>query len=168
MPVLPKIDHAREMQAKPCEPSSLGPNDAGQPPVVLVVDDDEPVRQALCELLESAGIAFAGFGCAREVLDSELLCAPGCLILDVRMPGLGGLALGEHLAAQGETKPIIFLTGGEVQLPLEVLRGGAVLLTKPAQGQAVLDAVIAAVAADALQRTARRPAFAADRAGAQG
>lgn len=133
--------------------------------VVLVVDDDDPVRQSLCELLESAGIPVAGFSSGRELLDSELLSAPGCLILDVRMPGLGGVALQERLVARGDTKPIIFLTGGEVKLPWGVPNAGAALLTKPVRGQALIDAVTAALVTDARRRTQRRPATAARRNG---
>lgn len=129
-------------------------NDARRAPVVVVVDDDDDVREALCELLESVGIAAVGFGAAQALLESELLHAPGCLILDVRMPGLGGLALQEQLIARGEAKPIIFLTGhGDIPMTAKAMKAGAVdFLTKPVRDQTLLDAVALALAADVEQR----------------
>src|ERR1043165_9150046 len=80
-------------------------------PLAIVVDDDDEVRQAICELLESVDIEARGFASARELLDAEVLDRPGCMILDVRMPGLSGLDFQSQLAANGLPPSIIFLTG---------------------------------------------------------
>jgi FixJ family two-component response regulator len=149
MPALLKIDTYRNGPAL-----LAGANPDHQAPVVLVVDDDDEVRASLCELLESVGIAAIGLGAARDLFESELLDAPGCLILDVRMPGLSGLALQEQLKARGDGKPIIFLTGhGDIPMTAQAMKAGAVdFLTKPVRDQTLLDAVAIALAADARQR----------------
>jgi FixJ family two-component response regulator len=123
--------------------------------VVLVVDDHDAVREALRALLASVGIPAVGYSSAQALLDSELLESPGCLILDVRMPGMGGLALQEHLLAQGSTKPVIFVTGhGDIAMSVQAMKAGAIdFLTKPFREQALLDAVAAAIAADVRRRT---------------
>jgi FixJ family two-component response regulator len=164
MPALLKIHSSRETPARAAPPGSaarVGERPAAEAasltPVVLVVDDDDAVREALCELLESVGIAAAGFGAARDLLESELLLAPGCLILDVRMPGLGGLALQDHLLARGETKPVIFLSGhGDIPMTVKAMKAGAVdFLTKPVKRDVLLAAVRAALAHDAATRAHR-------------
>jgi FixJ family two-component response regulator len=161
MPALLKIHSSRETPARAAPPGSaarVGERPAAEAasltPVVLVVDDDDAVREALCELLESVGIAAAGFGAARDLLESELLLAPGCLILDVRMPGESGLDLQHLLVASGNPKPIIFLTGhGDIPMTVQAMKAGAIdFLTKPVRDQTLLDAVIAAIAADARRR----------------
>ena len=78
-------------------------------PLVVIVDDDEAVRASLEELMLSVGIDAAGFGSTRELLAAELPERPGCMVLDVRMPGASGLDLQQHFAANGNAKPIIFL-----------------------------------------------------------
>ncbi len=119
-----------------------------------MVDDDDDVRSSLCELLESVGIAAVGFGATNRLLETDLLDAPGCLILDVRMPGLSGLALQEQLIARGDGKPIIFLTGhGDIPMTAKAMKAGAVdFLTKPVRDQTLLDAVAQALSADVKQR----------------
>ena len=92
-------------------------------PLVLIVDDDERIRTALQELMMSAGIDSACFASTREFLDSELPDRPGCLILDVRMPGSSGLDLQNHLATNGDAKPIIFLTGhGDIPMSVHAMK----------------------------------------------
>lgn len=159
MPALLKIDayrtRALPVAAAPFPPRADAPlNDAGSAPVVLVVDDDDEVRASLCELLESVGIAAVGFGAANRLLETDLLDAPGCLILDVRMPGLSGLAFQEQLIARGDSKPIIFLTGhGDIPMTAKAMKAGATdFLTKPVRDQTLLDAVSLALAADVRQR----------------
>lgn len=122
--------------------------------VILVVDDDDDVRASLCELLESVGLVAVGFRSARDLLESEQLHDPGCLLLDVRLPGLGGLALQAQLAALGLAKPIIFLTGhGDIPMTAQAMKAGAVdFFTKPVRDQTLLDAVQAALALDAKAR----------------
>jgi FixJ family two-component response regulator len=94
------------------------------------------------------------FASTREVLDADILDSPGCLILDVRMPGASGLHLQHHLAESGNAKPIIFLTGhGDIPMTVQAMKAGAVdFLTKPVRDQTLLDAVIAGIALDASRR----------------
>lgn len=127
-------------------------------PLVLIVDDDERIREALHELMLSVGIDSACFASTRELLDSRLPDRPGCLILDVRMPGSSGLDLQNHLAMNGDAKPIIFLTGhGDIPMTVRAMKAGAVdFLTKPVRDQTLLDAVAAGIARDVAQRASGR------------
>jgi FixJ family two-component response regulator len=133
-------------------PPELG-NEARQP-LVIIVDDDPSVREALSELILSAGLQPVGFASTRDLLDSDVLDSPGCLILDVRMPGASGLDLQHHLAERGNPKPIIFLTGhGDIPMSVQAMKAGAVdFLTKPVRDQTLLDAVVSGIAADAARR----------------
>lgn len=123
-------------------------------PVVLVVDDDMAVREALNELLLSAGMTPMCFSSTRELLDAGALSMPGCLVLDVRMPGASGLDLQSQLASSGNSKPIIFLTGhGDIPMTVQAMKAGAVdFLTKPVRDQTLLDAVISAIERDRAER----------------
>ncbi len=127
-------------------------------PLVLIVDDDEEIRSALRELLLSVGIEACCFGSTQELLRADLPERPGCLILDVRMPGASGLDLQQHLALNGNTRPIIFLTGhGDIAMTVQAMKAGAVdFLTKPVRDQTLLDAVAAAIEKDVSQRAAAR------------
>ena len=111
--------------------------------VVLVVDDDPSVRRGLDRLLRSAGYTVEAFASATELLDSGELGAAGCLILDVRLPGLNGLDLQETLAAGGNTVPIVFITGhGDAAMSLRAVKAGAIgFLQKPFDESALLEAV---------------------------
>jgi FixJ family two-component response regulator len=123
-------------------------------PLVIIVDDDASVRDALSELILSAGFQPVCFPSTRELLDADVLDSPGCLIVDVRMPGASGLDLQHHLAQNGNPKPMIFLTGhGDIPMTVQAMKAGAVdFLTKPVRDQTLLDAVIAGVAMDAARR----------------
>ncbi|WP_442582204.1 response regulator transcription factor [Mesorhizobium sp. ASY16-5R] len=123
-------------------------------PLVVVVDDDAPVREALSELILSAGFQPVCFASTRELLEADILGKPGCLILDVRMPGASGLDLQRQLAQCGNPKPIIFLTGhGDIPMTVQAMKAGAVdFLTKPVRDQTLLDAVTAAIGMDAARR----------------
>jgi len=125
-------------------------------PIVVIVDDDLEVRTALAELLFSVGIEAEAFASSREWLESGLIGRPGCLILDVRMPGSSGLDLQTHLARTGDLKPIIFLSGhGDIPMTVQAMKAGAVdFLTKPVRDQTLLDAVTLAIARDQAQREA--------------
>jgi FixJ family two-component response regulator len=125
-------------------------------PLVIIVDDDASVQEALSELILSAGFRPVGFSSTRELLDADVLDGAGCLILDVRMPGASGLDLQRHLAQTGNPKPVIFLTGhGDIPMTVQAMKAGAVdFLTKPVRDQTLLDAVIEGVAMDAAQRVA--------------
>lgn len=126
----------------------------GEEPLVIIVDDDASVREALSELILSAGLRPVVFASIRELLDADALDSPGCLILDVRMPGASGLDLQRHLVQDGNPKPIIFLTGhGDIPMTVQAMKAGAVdFLTKPVRDQALLDAVIAGIDIDSTRR----------------
>lgn len=127
-------------------------------PLVLIVDDDDEVRFALHELLLSVDIDACCFGSTQELLHADLPERPGCLILDVRMPGASGLDLQQHLVLNGSTRPIIFLTGhGDIAMTVQAMKAGAVdFLTKPVRDQTLLDAVTAGIEKDIAQRAAAR------------
>jgi FixJ family two-component response regulator len=111
--------------------------------LVGVVDDDESVRRGLRRLLKSAGYLAETFGSAENYLAREIFTGPICLILDIRMPGLNGLALQETLEARGGCEQIVFITGhGDVATCKRALKNGAVdFLTKPFEGDELIEAV---------------------------
>jgi FixJ family two-component response regulator len=123
-------------------------------PLIVIVDDDASVREALAELILSVGLQPTCFASMREILDADVLDRPGCLILDVSMPGGSGLDLQHYLAQSGNAKPIIFLTGhGDIPTTVRAMKAGAVdFLTKPVRDQTLLDAVSAGVAIDTARR----------------
>jgi len=124
--------------------------------LVVIVDDDAAVRSAIEELMLSVGIDTLSFGSTRELLETQVPDRPGCMILDVRMPGLSGLDLQLHLAAVGNSKPIIFLTGyGDIPMTVQAMKAGAVdFLTKPVRDQSLLDAVTTGIDRDIARRAA--------------
>lgn len=109
------------LQRRPPSTRPLSGDNAAQP-VVLIVDDDASVREALSELILSVGFQSIGFASTRELLEADVLQRPGCLILDVRMPGSSGLDLQADLVQNGNPKPIIFLTGHAAAEPSGRLR----------------------------------------------
>ena len=116
--------------------------------LISVVDDDQSIRESLRGLLESVGFAVETFSSARDFLDSECLTRTDCLILDVRMPGMGGLELHRHLAVSGPAIPVVFITahGSEHSGRGRALSEGAVeYLIKPFSEEALLQAVNAAL-----------------------
>jgi len=129
-------------------------------PLVMIVDDDPAVRTSIEELMLSVGIDAAGFASTRELLDAGLPERPGCLVLDVRMPGSSGLDLQQHLAARGNPKPVVFLTGhGDIPMSVQAMKAGAVdFLTKPFRDQSLLDAVALGIERDLAQRAGARVA----------
>jgi FixJ family two-component response regulator len=123
-------------------------------PVVFLVDDDASVRTGVTRLLESAGYAVEAFASAREFLAREPSTGPCCLVLDIRMPGLSGLALQQTLAAAGRRMCIVFVTG-HVDVPMSVraMKAGAVdLLTKPVDSKDLMEAIQRAVTKDVRDR----------------
>ena len=124
---------------------------------IYVVDDDPSMREALKNLLRSVGLAVETFGSAQEFLSGRRSEAIGCLILDVRLPGLGGLDLQRQLAEANVHLPIIFITAhGDIQMSVRAIKAGAVeFLTKPFRDQDLLDAVQQAVDLDRVQRAHR-------------
>jgi FixJ family two-component response regulator len=125
-----------------------------QAPLVLIVDDDHGMRTALFELLQTVDIEAQCFATTQELLATKLPDRPGCLILDIRMPGLSGLELQNRLIAREEIKPIIFLTAhGDVPMSVQAMKAGAMdFLIKPVRDQTLLDAVSSAIATDIAKR----------------
>jgi FixJ family two-component response regulator len=123
-------------------------------PTVFVVDDDAAVRKAVSRLLRSAGIAAAAFASPTEFLAQYDPNTPGCLVLDVAMPGFNGLQLQTTLGEKGSILPIIFLTGhGDVSKSVQAMKGGAFdFLTKPVNAKNLLPAIRAAIEKDAVVR----------------
>lgn len=123
-------------------------------PTVYLVDDDPAVRDALGLLLGTAGLAVKTYASAEEFLRSFRVEQSGCLVLDVTMPGMSGLALQERLRARGASLPIIFLTAhGDIPMSVRALKAGAAdFLEKPADGAELLERVRAAIAEDTRRR----------------
>ena len=121
---------------------------------VFIVDDDEAVRGSLRLLIRSVGLQAQAFGSAQEFLASYDARHPGCLILDVRMPGMSGLELQQELNRRGATIPVVFITGhGDVPMAVEAMQQGAFdFLQKPFRDQELLDRVQRALARDAESR----------------
>lgn len=117
---------------------------------VCIVDDDPSVLKAMARLIGTAGYRVKTYERASAFLDSRLPRGPKCLVLDLRMPGLGGLDLQRELAARGLILPVIFLTGhGDVPSSVEAMKAGALdFLTKPVRGAALLEAVRSALEKD--------------------
>jgi len=124
---------------------------------VFVVDDDEFIREALKSLINSVGLRVATFASAREFLQSRGSDLPGCLVLDVRLPGLSGLDLQRELASANIHTPIIFITGhGDIPMTVRAMKAGAVeFLTKPFRDQDLLDAIQQALERDRAAREQR-------------
>ncbi|PJI41855.1 response regulator transcription factor [Ferrovibrio sp.] len=137
--------------------SSLQIDQVAQHPTVIIVDDDAAIREALSDLLQSAGFSSACFASTAALFKADVLEGPGCLVLDVRMPGASGLDLQRRMVQSGDVKPIIFLTGhGDIPMSVQAMKAGAVdFLTKPVRDQDLLDAITSAIALDA-ERRARR------------
>ncbi len=123
-------------------------------PVVFVVDDDLSMREALNNLLRSVGLEVETFGTAQEFLFSQRAGAPGCLVLDVRLPGFSGLDLQRQLAEAKIQLPIVFITAhGDIPMSVRAMKAGAVeFLTKPFRDQDLLDAVQQAIDRDLATR----------------
>jgi FixJ family two-component response regulator len=126
-------------------------------PIVFVVDDDPSIRDALTSLIRSVGLHVETFGSAQAFLRHPRPDASGCLVLDVRLPGLSGLDLQRELAAAEMTMPIIFITGhGDIPMTVQAMKAGAVeFLTKPFRDQELLDAIAQAIARDHVVRQQR-------------
>ena len=115
----------------------------GTVPTVFVVDDDDAVRDSLSDLLDSVGLEVATYPSAHAFLVSYDDTRRGCLVLDIRMPGMSGLDLQERLIERGSALPIVFITGhGDVPMAVEAMKRGAVdFIQKPFRDQELLDRV---------------------------
>ncbi|MEN9789370.1 MAG: hypothetical protein RLZZ473_1434 [Pseudomonadota bacterium] len=125
-------------------------------PIVFVVDDDDAVRNSLRLLLKSASLSTTAFASAQEFLAGWTADQPGCLVLDVRMPGMSGLELQEELNRRGAIIPVIFISGhADVPMAVEAIQHGAFdFLQKPFSDQDLIDRIQRALAADVGNRQA--------------
>ncbi|HJE70677.1 MULTISPECIES: response regulator transcription factor [Pseudomonas] len=123
--------------------TSASMTDQTQPTLVHLVDDDASVRAAVEDLLASVGLDTRSYASAADFLERARLDAPGCLVLDVRMPGMNGLDLQQELQRRGLALPIIFITGhGDIPMSVRAMKQGALeFLTKPFRDQDLLDAI---------------------------
>lgn len=137
------------------------PDPAKDDPLVLIVDDDAGMREAVVDLLQSVGIEARAFGSTAELLAAALPDRLGCLILDVRLPGLGGLEFQTKLDSLGIALPIVFMTGfADVPMSVRAMKAGATdFLIKPFRDQDMLDAVEAAITRDRSRRNQRAAAM---------
>jgi FixJ family two-component response regulator len=121
---------------------------------VLVIDDDASVREALSDLFQSVGLRVEVFASTQEFLKKRRPEGPGCLVLDVRLPGKSGLDFQQELNAANINLPIVFLTGhGDIPMSVRAMKAGAVeFLTKPFREQDLLDAVQTALERDRVNR----------------
>jgi len=112
-------------------------------PIVYLVDDDRSVRASLEDLLASVGLSTRSFGSTQEFINEGTSDGPGCLVLDVRMPGQSGLDFQKQMKSLGIRLPVIFITGhGDVAMTVRAMKEGAIeFLTKPFDEQALLDAI---------------------------
>jgi FixJ family two-component response regulator len=126
-------------------------------PIIHVVDDDPSFRTAVTRLLRAAKYEVRGYASASEFFDSDPCGNPGCILLDLRMPGASGLDLQQSLAQMEERLPIIFLTGhGDIPASVRAIKAGAVdFLTKPVRREALLTAIQNALGVDATGRATR-------------
>ena len=127
---------------------------SGKPSTVFIIDDDASIRASIQGLLKSVGLQSESFASAGEFLSSGAAVKPGCLILDVRLPGLNGLEFQRKLAEAGNEIPIIFITAhGDIPMSVKAIKSGAVeFLTKPFRDQDLLDAIDQALERDHLKR----------------
>ncbi|AMN45645.1 histidine kinase [Steroidobacter denitrificans] len=131
-------------------------NSTNQRPTIFIVDDDSAVRDALKLLLRSVGQAVETYASAQEFLDSYGMDRPGCLVLDIRMPGISGLELQQKLNEKHSILPIIFITGhGDVPMAVEAMQAGAVdFIQKPFRDQDLIDRINQALEKDSSNRAA--------------
>src|SRR5262249_21250317 len=146
-------EHTRRRDVSRCAPADAAATDA----VVFVVDDDPSMRDSLRRLITSIGFTVEVFASARAFLGARRADAPGCLVLDVRLPGLSGLDLQRELIETDAALPIVFLTGhGNIPMSVRAMKAGAVeFLTKPFRKQDLLDAIRGAIERDRTLRVER-------------
>lgn len=125
-------------------------------PLVVVIDDDAAIREALRDLLESVGLRVVVFASATDVLETHQLESASCLVLDIRLPRRSGLEVQQQLARAGIETPVIFVSGyADVSMSVKAMKAGALdFLTKPFHDQDMLDAVLRAISSDLDRRLA--------------
>jgi FixJ family two-component response regulator len=124
--------------------------------VVHVVDDDAALRSALEDLFATVGLATRTYATARDFLTSGFTDTPGCIIIDIRLPDMNGLAFQAKLTQAGVRLPVVMMTGyGDIPMTVRAMKGGAVdFLPKPFRDQDMIDAVLAAIERDRQRRDA--------------
>ncbi len=124
-------------------------------PMIFIIDDDASVRDALEDLLRSVGLEATSFVSTQDFLQSKRPEAPGCIVLDVRLPGPSGLEFQRTLMKSGINLPVIFISGhGDISMSVQAIKAGAIdFLTKPLHEQKLLDAIQTAVERDRARRT---------------
>ena len=144
------------MSPKP--PTTTKGANAVAAPVVLVIDDDASLREALSDLFNSVGLRVQTFGSAAEFLNSALPDAPSCLVLDIRLPGQSGLDFQTQLTQANIHIPVIIMTGhGDIPMSVRAMKAGAIdFLTKPFRDQDMLDAVTQAIERDRRRRASEK------------
>ncbi|MBY3537559.1 response regulator transcription factor [Rhizobium laguerreae] len=122
--------------------------------VVHIVDDDESLRYTLCRLMKSVGLQAKAYGTVNEFTDQRVNDGPGCLVLDVRLPGISGIEFQGQLTGFGIFLPVILMTGhGDIPMSVRAMKAGAVdFLPKPFRDQDMLDAVVSAIGRDRERR----------------
>jgi FixJ family two-component response regulator len=126
--------------------------------IVFVIDDDMAMRETLSSLFRSVGLRVELFGSAREFAEFRMPDVAGCLVLDIRLPGVSGLDFQAELAAKDIRTPIIFMTGhGDIPMSVKAMKAGAIdFLAKPFRDQDILDAVIRALERDQKRRDSEK------------
>src|ERR1700760_2516281 len=129
-----------------------------RPSTIFIIDDDASIRASIQRMLKSVGLYSESFASANEFLSSGAAVRPGCLVLDVRLPGLNGLDFQRKLAEAGIEIPIIFITAhGDIPMSVKAIKSGAVeFLTKPFRDQDLPDAIDQALARDRIRRQDHR------------
>ena len=125
--------------------------------MIFLVDDDDSMRKSLSRLLQSAGYGVEAFASAREFLDRYRYDRPGCIVLDIRMPGMSGLDVQEEFQSRAFSLPIVFITGhGDIPMGIRAMKKGAVdFLEKPVDEEDLLNAIEQAIEKDLRQRAGR-------------
>lgn len=128
------------------------------PPTVFVIEDDVDVRESLDGLFRSVGLSVALFANTQDFVDRQLADVPGCLVLDVRLPGKNGIDFYEEIARSATHRPAVFISGhADVPMSVRAMKAGAIeFLTKPVREQDLIDAVQLAIASDRQQRLSSR------------
>lgn len=129
---------------------------AGETPFVAIIDDDPSIRESLVSLLRSVGLTALPFASAQDFLQHRWPDAPGCLVLDVRLPGQSGLEFQRELTGAGIHLPVVFITGhGDIPMSVTAMKAGAVeFLAKPFRDQDLIDAVHTGIERDRDRRRA--------------
>jgi FixJ family two-component response regulator len=137
------------------------PSESNDSAVVHVVDDDASLRTVMESLFNSVGFEARSYGTARDFLGTSIVDAPGCIVIDIRLPDMNGLEFQVQLTQMGIHLPVVMMTGyGDIPMSVRAMKRGAVdFLAKPFRDQDMLDAVIAAIERDRQRRAADNEVF---------